>query len=58
MSGDCIHPGSHARGIQCPDCGRFCSHGWDTGWYYTQNGAQQDWGGVCKTHGDWSESAA
>ena len=55
---ECDHPGRHAIRVQCPDCGRFSAHGWDTGWYYTQNGGQQDWGGICKEHGHWSESAA
>lgn len=44
--------------MKCPDCGRFSRHSWDTGWYGTQNGQNQDWGGTCSTHGDWSDSAA
>lgn len=56
---DCIHGGYHTdRPTNCPDCGRFCSDAWDTGWFYTENGGQQRWGGVCKEHGSWEESAA
>lgn len=51
----CNHPGSHVSGVQCPDCGLFSSHGWewDTS---SENGWGQAWGGVCKTHGEWSDS--
>ena len=58
MTDECDHPGGHASGVQCPDCGRFSAHGWDTGWFYTPDGAQQHWGGICKEHGRWFESAA
>ena len=56
---DCLHPGEHVSPpCKCIECGRFSSHSWDTGWFYTPDGAQQHWGGICKIHGEWSESAA
>ena len=58
MSDDCMHPGRHTPPIACTECGRFSSHSWDTGWFYTDNGGQQYWGGVCSLHGEWSEAAA
>jgi hypothetical protein len=57
-AGDCLHGGRHCKPNNCPDCGRFCSDSWTTGYYYTQNGGNEDWGGHCKVHGEWSESAA
>lgn len=55
---DCLHPGDHTRPLNCPDCGRFSAHSWQTRWFYTQNGGQQSWGGTCARHGEWSEDAA
>lgn len=50
----------HARqpaktGIQCPDCYRFSASAW-TSSHQTQDGNFYTWGGICKTHGAWSES--
>lgn len=53
-----MHPGAHAGPLHCPECGRFSSHSYDTGAFYTQNGFQQRWGGTCRVHGDWEDSAA
>ena len=58
LNADCWHPGGHSKPNKCIDCGRFSSHSWTTQWFYTENGAQQRWGGICKVHGDWEESAA
>lgn len=58
MSDECEHPGEHSRTLNCPDCGRFSAHSWDTGELYSQNGFNQYWGGACKAHGSWSEAAA
>lgn len=55
---DCLHPGEHCQPNHCPDCGRYSSHSWDTGDYYTQNGWNQRWGGTCVKHGEWEESGA
>lgn len=55
---DCMHPGVHCPPNRCPDCGRFSRHSWDTGGYSTQNGWNQDWGGICGQCGEWSEQAA
>ena len=46
------------RPNNCPDCGRFSRDSWETRWYYTADGAYQRWGGVCRAHGVWEESAA
>jgi hypothetical protein len=56
LAPDCDHPGEHATRVQCPDCGRWSAHGWDTGTVRTQNGSTQAWGGVCVRHGTWSDS--
>lgn len=58
LNDQCMHPGAHSSPNRCPDCARFSSHSYDTGAFYTQNGFQQRWGGVCKIHGEWEDSAA
>ena len=53
----CYHPGKHCRAIGCPDCGRFSRHSWETGPIATMDGTDYMWGGICETHGHWSESS-
>jgi hypothetical protein len=48
--------GSPCKPLKCPACGRFSSQSWDTGWTPDENGGWQEWGGVCSTHGRWSDS--
>lgn len=56
---ECMHlMGDHCRPLNCPDCGRFSRHSWDTGGLATQNGWNQHWGGICIKHGEWSDAAA
>ena len=55
---DCMHPGEHGAAIKCPDCGRFSGHSWSTGWYSTQDGGNERFGGDCSKCGEWSDSAA
>jgi hypothetical protein len=50
--------GEHVRAIPCPECGKFSSHSWSTEWLYSPSGDNQYWGGTCKEHGSWMESAA
>lgn len=52
-----VHPGEHCEPIACPECGKFSRDSWDTGPHFNENGFQQQWGGICKTHGEWSDSA-
>jgi hypothetical protein len=47
----------HCKPLNCPECGRFSADSWDTGWFGTQNGMDQRWGGECSEHGIWSDSA-
>ena len=58
MNEDCLHSGEHCKPMKCPDCGRFSRHSWDTGWFGTQDGNNQYWGGTCSVHGEWSDAAA
>jgi hypothetical protein len=58
ITDDCTHDGEHCAPLKCLDCGRFSSHSWSTGWFGTENGSNQRWGGTCSAHGEWSESAA
>lgn len=58
LDDDCIHAGVHCAPLNCPDCGRFSAHSWDTGGLGTQNGWNQHWGGTCRECGEWSNSAA
>lgn len=53
-----MHSGEHCKPNNCPDCGRYSGHSWDTGGFSTQNGWNQYWGGICIIHGEWSDSAA
>lgn len=54
----CLHPGQHCAPLNCPDCGRFSRHSFDTGPFYTENGFQQCWGGDCSQCGEWSNEAS
>lgn len=54
----CEHPGRPSRALNCPDCGRLSAHSWITKPYYGPDGFDQQWGGTCKVHGEWSESVA
>lgn len=51
------HNHSHwpARFTQCPDCNLFSAYPWEQS-FGTQDGTMWAWGGVCKTHGPWTES--
>ena len=55
---DCEHPGAHVSANNCPDCGLLSAHSWATDAWYGPDGFQQSWGGTCKRHGAWYESAA
>jgi hypothetical protein len=50
------HQGT-CRGVVlgCPDCGKFSRHSWTTRGMYTPDGYYQAWGGICVTHGHWSD---
>lgn len=54
----CDHPGHASRPLNCPDCGRLSAHSWATVGGYGPDGWDQQWGGICKTHGHWSDSVA
>lgn len=56
MRRECLHPGSHCRGLGCPDCGKFSAHSWMTAGHYGPDGWWQAWGGTCAEHGEWSDS--
>ena len=47
--------GPKCEPINCPDCGRFSAESWSTELTSTENGWWQEWGGVCKVHGRWSD---
>lgn len=47
------HP---AKFAQCPDCNLFSAAPWSHS-YSTMDGTFWSWGGICKTHGAWSESS-
>lgn len=55
---ECLHSGKHCRPNRCPDCGRFSSHSWTTGWVYSEDGSNEHFGGTCKVHGEWTDAAA
>lgn len=43
--------------LKCPVCGRFSAESWTTPGQSTPSGFWQEWGGVCRRHGRWADSA-
>ena len=50
-----LHARKPAKFAQCPDCNLFSAAPWRD-LHQTQDGNIYTWGGICKTHGAWSES--